>query len=478
MLGLPTDIKKIYAISFVFILLGAFLAYGFPEYYLLAVPVTFFVVLLFLISVESVYYLVAFCTPISIKYLVGSSVINLPNEPLMIVMLVLFCIKIFQDAQNIRTIIKHPLVILVILNLVWLFITSATSTLPLVSFKYLVARVWAVVFGLFWGALIFKNPTNIKKFFLAFGSGLCLVIIYTTFNHYKAGFSQEKSMLVMHPLMDDHTVYSAVCSIVLIFSLVLFFNKETSLGFSSKIISLLFIGFSSLGVALSYSRAAVLSLLFVLAFYFLLKFKVKFKALLITLFIVLGFSLVFSNLIYQKIKFNKAVSGKNLAADIQSISNVRTDESNVERLNRWESGYRMFLKKPFFGYGPGTYMFEYSPYQRAHEMTSISTTHGTMGAMHSEYFGPLVESGILGLLIILSLFLTFIFILMRVYYHPETKEIKILSLAVLLAMLSYFFHGILNNFLEQDKVAVIFWAMMGMAVALDFKNQQLKQKGN
>ena len=272
--------------------------------------------------------------------------------------------------------------------------------------------------------------------------------------------------------MDDHTVYSAVCSIVFIFSVVLLTFRNNGLSNLNKLFFIGFTVFCAVGIGLSYSRAAILSLIFALGFYVLLKWRVKFKTILISLFLLLAFSLIFSNQIYQSIKYNKAVSGKSLATDVQSISNVRTDESNVERINRWESGYRMFLEKPFFGFGPGTYMFEYSPYQRAHEMTSISTTHGTMGNMHSEYFGPLIESGVIGLLIIVTLFLTYIFVLMRIYYHPVSRGIKMLALGILLAMLSYFFHGLLNNFLDQDKIAVIFWAMMGMAVALDFCNRE------
>jgi hypothetical protein len=34
----------------------------------------------------------------------------------------------------------------------------------------------------------------------------------------------------------------------------------------------------------------------------------------------------------------------------------------------------------------------------------------------------------------------------------------------------------MNNFLDQDKIAVIFWAMMGMAVALDFCNKALLEE--
>nr|WP_294898394.1 O-antigen ligase family protein [uncultured Pedobacter sp.] len=473
---LNTDIKKLYAISIIIILLGAFLVVGFPEYYILALPLLLLIIGLFLVSVENVYFLVAFCTPISIKLMIGSSGINIPNEPLMLVFLLLSIIKVAKDFGTIRSILKHQITILILINLSWIFITSVTSTLPIISFKFLLARIWTVAFGFFWGTIIFRKPKNIKSFFTAFGLGLCIVIIYTTINHAATGFSQEKSMLVMHPLMDDHTVYSAVCSIVFIYALVLLTFKNGGLVYWYKMLIFLFLALCTVGIILSYSRAAVLSLIFALGFNLLLKGKVKFKSVLIALFLFLTLALTFSNQIYQSIKYNKAVSGKNLATDIRSVSNVKTDVSNVERINRWESGYRMFLEKPFFGYGPGTYMFEYSPYQRAHEMTIISTTHGTMGEIHSEYFGPLVESGVIGLLIIIGLFLTYISTLMRIYYHPQSREIKMLALAILLAMLSYFFHGLMNNFLDQDKIAVIFWAMMGMAVALDFCNKALLEE--
>jgi O-antigen ligase len=475
---LNTDIKKLYTASIISILLGAFLILGFPEYYILTLPLFILLIGLFLVSIENVYYLVAFCTPISIKLMVGSSGINIPDEPLMLVFLLLFLVKLFRNFDSFRPILKHPITVLILINLAWLFITSVTSVLPIVSFKFLLARIWTVVFGFFWGSLIFKQTKNIKSFFTAFGLGLCLVIIYTTINHAATGFSQERSMLVMHPLMDDHTVYSAVCSIIFIYALVLLTFKNGGVTYLGKALAFLFACFCSVGIALSYSRAAVLSLIFAFGLYLLLKLKIQFKTLLIALFVTLALAITFADQIYQNVKYNKAVSGKNLATDIRSISNVRTDESNVERINRWESGYRMFLEKPFFGYGPGTYMFEYSPYQRAHEMTSISTTHGTMGAMHSVYFGPLVVCGVIGLLIIVALFLTYISTLMRIYYNPSSREIKMLSLAILLAMSSYFFHGLLNNFLDQDKIAVIFWAMMGMAVGMDFYNRSYREHIN
>ena len=56
-------------------------------------------------------------------------------------------------------------------------------------------------------------------------------------------------------------------------------------------------------------------------------------------------------------------SGK-LVEHLQSISNISTDASNVERLNRWVSAFGMIKEKPLVGWGPGTYQFEYAPFQK------------------------------------------------------------------------------------------------------------------
>jgi hypothetical protein len=47
------------------------------------------------------------------------------------------------------------------------------------------------------------------------------------------------------------------------------------------------------------------------------------------------------------------------------------------------------------------------------------------------------------------------------------REIKMLSLSVLLGLITYFIHGTLNNFLDTDKASVPFWGFIAILVALD-----------
>jgi hypothetical protein len=51
-----------------------------------------------------------------------------------------------------------------------------------------------------------------------------------------------------------------------------------------------------------------------------------------------------------------------------------------------------------------------------------------------------------------------------------------------LALLSYFFHGILNNFLDTDKASALFWGYIAVIVSYDIygfdkskKNEEIKE---
>ena len=40
-------------------------------------------------------------------------------------------------------------------------------------------------------------------------------------------------------------------------------------------------------------------------------------------------------------------------------------------------------------------------------------------------------------------------------------------MAVLVGLSSYYFHGLMNNFLDTDKISVLFWGYTAMLVAMD-----------
>ena len=153
------------------------------------------------------------------------------------------------------------------------------------------------------------------------------------------------------------------------------------------------------------------------------------------------------------------------------MTNVKTDVSNTERINRWSCAYRMFLERPVFGFGPGTYQFQYNPFQKVSEMTYISTHHGDKGEAHSEYLKPLSESGLLGFLSQLSIVLASIFFGMKIIYTSKNKQTRLFATGILLGLMTFFIHGFMNFFLDTDKFSALYWGMLAMLVTLDIQSR-------
>ena len=168
--------------------------------------------------------------------------------------------------------------------------------------------------------------------------------------------------------------------------------------------------------------------------------------------ILLFFS--FQNKILDSLENNEAESSGKFSEHIESMANISSDASNMERINRWKCAIRMFKEKPIVGWGPGTYKFQYAPFQFSYDRTQISTNFGEIGNAHSEYLSALSETGIIGMLSFMLIVFMAFRTGYRVYHQSKSKEIKQFSLYLTLGLSTYFIHGVLNNFLDTDKASV------------------------
>jgi len=159
-----------------------------------------------------------------------------------------------------------------------------------------------------------------------------------------------------------------------------------------------------------------------------------------------------------------------------SMTNISTDASNLERINRWHCAIEMFKERPFVGWGPGTYAMNYAPYQLTSQRTIISTNAGDGGNAHSEYLGSLCESGVLGTLSFIAIIIVVLTIGIRAYSNTEDKRLKTLLLSAVLGLITYYMHGTLNNFLDMDKASIPFWGFTAIIVAIDINIKSQKNK--
>jgi len=453
-------------ITFLFLLLSIYLVI--KEFYWVALlPAGIIIALLYLYSMDTILWLIVFSTPlaINIQNLDIGVGISLPTEPLLIGVLIISLLKLlfFNDLD--RRFMKHPVTIAIILNLSWLLVTSVTSQLPLVSIKFLISRLWFVVPMYFVGSILYKKSENAKLFSWLYVSSLLIVVFNTIYNHSLYAFNEEQGHWVMTPFYNDHTAYGAVLAMFIPVMFGFGFDKSSRRSF--RIIA--FIVFSILMVALylSYCRAAWLSVVFALFAYILILLRIRFRWILASIALVLSIFFVLKFEILDSLEKNKQDSSSNFIEHIQSIANISSDPSNLERVNRWQSALRMFSERPVFGWGPGTYKFEYAPFQRSIEKTIISTNSGEKGNAHSEYIGPLAESGLLGMLTFLAIVVLIIWTGIRVYRNAVRKDVKLLSLVTVLSFVTYAVHSLMNNFLDTDKASVPFWSFAAIIVVLD-----------
>lgn len=459
-------IYLVYVISIAFILLNGYLITQ-DKYYVLLTPVLLVFLFLYIFSLDKLILFIVFITPLAVNFKdpdLGVT-ITLPSEPLMLGVLIVFVLKLFYDGGFNKKILVHPVSIVILINLVWITITSLTSEIPLVSLKFLIARLWFVVPFYFIGILIFKKISNIKNFNWLYALPLIMVIVYTLVNHAGYGFDKPSSNMVMKPFYNDHTAYGAVIAMFIPFFVGFSLSKQFSKTQRLSSFAVLFMLLA--GIIFSYSRAAWISVAFAIMVYGVILFKIKFKYILVGTVVLSGLFYMFSFQLLDRLERNKQDSSTDFVEHIQSMSNISSDASNLERINRWNCAIRLFNERPYVGWGPGTYQFVYAPFQRSKEKTIISTNAGDMGNAHSEYLGPLSESGVLGMLTFMAIVIAVAITGLRVYKRASTPEVKLISLVVLLGLMSYFAHGLLNNFLDTDKASIPFWGFIGILVSLD-----------
>ena len=273
----------------------------------------------------------------------------------------------------------------------------------------------------------------------------------------------------MNPFYNDHTAYGAVLALFLPMTIGLLFLPETKRGM--RVLYGILTAIFLLGTYLSFCRAAWLSLMGALGIWCVVKLRIKFSWFVAGVAVVGTLMFAFSDDILYRMSRNSQDSSTNLAEHLQSISNIKTDASNVERLNRWHAAFAMIEERPVMGWGPGCYQFCYAPYQDSRYHTIITTDFGDGGNAHSEYIGPTAETGFVGLFTVLALVVLVLYYGFRTYQRSRDKSVRRLSLAATLSLITYFIHGVMNNFLDTDKLSLPYWGLFALIVVLSVESE-------
>ncbi|MBK9175452.1 MAG: O-antigen ligase family protein [Flavobacteriales bacterium] len=453
-----------------FVILNALLtAAEFP--WLAVLPAALLAAWAMFVVPERLLIFIAFATPLSINLEeldLGGIGISLPTEPLMVGLTFLLLLRLaIQRGVLDSGFVRHPITWVVLAQLVWMTVCIVPSSMPTVSAKYMFARLWFVGSMYLVGSLLFRDTAAMHRFIKAFVAGLVVVIAYTLYQHSLFHFAQEPAHWVMSPFFKDHTSYGAIIAFMLPFAVAALAMPGYSR--TGRGVALILLAVLVTGLIFSYTRAAWLSLLGALGVFLIMRFRVPVWALAFLLLASGAVYLVNRDQITIALERNREESSDDLKEHVQSISNISSDASNLERINRWNSALRMWKERPVFGWGPGTYMFQYAPFQASEDRTIISTNFGVQGNAHSEYLGPLAEQGVIGMALMMALVLLTSARAINLYHRMPPGADKRLMTAAFLGLVTYYLHGALNNFLDMDKASVPFWAFTAMIVIFDLR---------
>lgn len=428
-------------------------------------PLGFLGVYFALFETEKLFLSLAFLTPLSINIEEYTQAFGLfvPTEPLLFGLMLWLSALQIQRAFLPLHIWKQPLIWAVIVYIAWLFVSALASSHPVVSLKFILARLWFVVPMLFFGSYFFQKRKNRFAFIWLFIIASVIVILYTLIHHSMYGFGEKEGHWVMSPFFKDHTIYGAIVALILPLAVGLYIYKKHHPLLQVTLISLITI--ILIGLVLSYTRAAWLSVIGSIGIAIILYYKISWKPIAAIGVLAMLVVLYRWDNIQMELERNKYEHTTEAFDErLQSAANISTDASNLERINRWSCALEMFKQRPIIGYGPGTYAFEYAPFQRPENLTIISTNFGDMGNAHSEYLGALAETGSIGLLTFLGLVFFIFYTGIQLYHRisPAYKEDRIMILSSIMALSTYFIHAFLNNYLDTDKAAVPIWGICAM----------------
>ncbi len=443
------------------------------------IPIALFIIYLAIFHLQYLVYVLAFATPLAISLkemgLTQGPDLSIPTEPIMAGLMFMYILNSLHKRVSDQKFMNHPVSWIIYIQLGWMLFTCFTSTDFVVSIKYFTSRLWFIFSCYIIMQHLFVHRKNIINFVFAYAFALAIVVCYTTVVHAGYNFNDKAADWVVSPFYNDHTAYGAALAMFIPVMVGIMLMKSVS-----KFMRLMALGLFLLfmmAIVLSFARAGWLSLVVALCILGTLLLKLKFRTIIITLVSGVVIFFAFQTEILMVLGRNSTDAEGGFENNIQSVSNISTDASNRERINRWSCAIRMWEDKPWLGWGPGTYMFKYAPYQLSYQLTIISTNFGTNGNAHSEYLGPLAEQGIVGLLIVVVLLFYSTSLGYRLVYSIMEREDKVLCISLFLGLMTYFVHGFFNNFLDTDKLSLPFWAFLAALVCMDlFYLKQEKQK--
>jgi O-antigen ligase len=472
--------KNYFFIAFAAIFLSALavgIALNMP--YLYIAPLGLICALALVIDIRNSYWILLCSLPISVNLLeFNGPSIDLPDEPLLLILTITFPFLFLQNCKTYwaKNIFRNGIIGLLILWYLWMIVCTINSTFPILSLKFIVAKLWYYIpFILITSLIVFDDENSLKKMYLAFVPIAVFTIGIVLFRHYQIGFSFEKVNEAGAPVFRNHVGFGSFISMVIpILGIGIWLTKKFSLKWWLQIIGMMI---CVTALYFAYSRGAWAAILFASAIW--LGIRIKKAHWFITLFYasLLGITLWLgqnNRYIDYAPDSTKGIMHKGLVDHL--VATIRgKDISSNERFYRWVAAARLSSDYPIAGTGPNTFFEQYKKYRVTNFRTYVSRNkeHSTT---HNYFLFSLVEQGYPGMILYASFIWIVFFFGQRVYNQFNDIRNKTIIAGIIAMLAAFFINNCLSELLEHDKLAGMFFIGIGILIGLEMKKSSSDQK--
>ncbi len=405
---------------------------------------------------DAAWALVWLAVPFDVEALLsGGSAITLPTEPMIILALLAWLSRSLLGGK--WTLRASPLHIPLLAVSAFVLLSATWSVQPIATLKSWAMMGGYAAFGYLyffqtrcdrrrrerWLMLVAVTGTvwglfGIVRVLTLGGAGLEATVAST----YAYG--------AFRPFFSEHGTYGAYLSMLLPATL-LAAMERTGGKRLFYVISTLCIG---AGIVLAFARAAWLAVVVVVAVTAFLWTRRQRKPGKVALPLAICLAVV---LLVGAIGVGRQVGQH--AASVVSERNV----SNLERLNRWYTAVSIVRERPLIGVGYSCYLDAYRDYRAKTYVTD--QTYIRMG-VHSEPLKLLCELGVVGFFVVVWFLAAVVKHALQCFRRLPDPGDRMLALAALAGVGTYFINGLFNAYLVESKVTVPFWMGIGVIAAL------------
>ncbi len=433
-------------------------------------PVAYHIIV---VKPENIFWLLCIVLPLSTELnLTPQLGFDFPDELLLLLLTGLAVIKtIHQPSWLPRAFGKSDLFMLVVVQLVWIIVTCLFSVEPLLSVKYLLAKIWYILPFVVLPQVILTSKQNIGKLAICLLVPMLFVVIQALIRHSAYHFSFADVKRAMSPFFRNHVNYSAM--LVCLLPVAWCVWKLTPTGGFRRLFIFIAILIGITGLLFSYSRGSWIAL--ITGFSAMWIIQKKWMGILVaTALIGILVSTVWLVTDNKYLQFapdhDRTIFHEDFREHLQATIDMK-DVSTAERFYRWVAGARMLAEKPVTGFGPNSFYPHYKSYTVNSFETWVSDNkeHSTV---HNYFILTALEQGVIGLAIFCVLYFAMLLRLQRLYHRFQSRfyQTVCLTIGAVLVMI-----GVINglsDMIETDKIGSLFWLCLGMIIVLETKNKE------